>query len=77
MLEIKNGTLRGVTHAEMYTDINFVIEEGEMFCIYGWKANARKALLYTLLASFQPMVTWLTSARQPIIVPIRPMCHAK
>ena len=54
MLEIKNGTLRGVTHAEMYTDINFVIEEGEMFCIYGWKANARKALLYTLLA-LQPL----------------------
>ena len=40
MLEIKNGTLRGVTHTEMYTDINFVIEEGEMFCIYGWKAKS-------------------------------------
>ena len=53
MLEIKNGTLRGVTHTEMYTDINFVIEEGEMFCIYGWKANARKALLYTLLAYYR------------------------
>lgn len=66
MLEIKNGTLRGVTHAEMYTDINFVIEEGEMFCIYGWKANARKALLYTLLA-LQPLKSGFLSTDGDVV----------
>jgi len=66
MLEIKNGTLRGVTHTEMYTDINFVIEEGEMFCIYGWKANARKALLYTLLA-LQPLKSGFLSTDGDVV----------
>ena len=66
MLEIKNGTLRGVTHAEMYTDINFVIEEGEMFCIYGWKANARKALLNTLLA-LQPLKSGFLSTDGDVV----------
>lgn len=54
MLEIKDGVLSGVEYSKTVAGINFMVEAGEMLCIYAWHDKKRQAIIHTLLG-LQPL----------------------
>ena len=66
MLEIKNGTLSGVEHPATATDINLVVDAGEMLCIYAWSSDKRQAIVHTLLG-LQPLKSGFMSVDGDVI----------
>ena len=54
MLEIKDGVLSGVEYSKTVAGINFMVEAGEMLCIYAWHDEKRQAIIHTLLG-LQPL----------------------
>jgi ABC-type iron transport system FetAB ATPase subunit len=54
MLEIKNGILSGVEYPATLADINFSVDEGELFCIYGTQDDYVTSLIRSMLG-LQPL----------------------
>ena len=54
MLEIKDGVLSGVEYSKTVAGINFMVEAGEMLCIYAWHDEKRQTIIHTLLG-LQPL----------------------